>query len=173
MSGSEPQAILKPPRQKESSVRAAAPRMTRRGLTWLLTVMCVVPLVTLVVLQLTMPPVRPGTLLAAVALKSVPPGSYYETPLDERRQFPNAAIEVTNTGEAPWTHINVRINNGHYQIYEHEIPLEPGKSRSFLLDRFVNRSGAVFDVGIVRPYNVEIYARLPDKSRGTFEQELE
>ncbi|MGI9518307.1 MAG: hypothetical protein ACR2NP_14725 [Pirellulaceae bacterium] len=174
MSSSHPPAMTNSPvHSKESTVRAAAPVLTRQGLIWLLTVMCLVPLVTLIVLQLTMPPVRPGSLAATVKLLSVPPRSYYETPLAERIEFPDASIEITNTGENPWTHINVRINNGHYQIYEYEVPLEPGQSRSFLLDRFVNRSGAVFRPGIVRPHNVEIYARLPDRSRGTFEQELE
>ena len=59
-------------------MQAAAPKLSRQGLIWLLTGMCLVPLVTLIVLQLTMPPVRPGSLSASVTLLSVPPASYYE-----------------------------------------------------------------------------------------------
>lgn len=155
-----------------SSVLNQAPALSRRGLTTLLIVMCTVPVVTVLVLHFTMPPVVPGSLSAECGLLEVPPASYYDTPLSERMSFPNAALVVKNTGDQSWTHLNIRINNGHYQIYEHGSPLEPGQERTFLLNRFVHRSGAVFDVGINRPYSVEIYARLPDRSRGTFEDDL-
>ena len=157
---------------RQSSVLSAAPVLTSKGLTLLLVLMCLVPVVTITVLQITMPPVLPGTLKAEVALIDVPPPSYYETRLEDRTQFPTAALTVRNVGEENWTHLNVRINNGNYQIYEHGSPIEPGQERTFLLNRFVHRSGAVFDVGINRPSSVEIYARLPDKSRGTYECEL-
>ncbi len=155
-----------------SSVLADAPVLSRRGLTRLLILMCAVPIVTVTVLQITMPPVKPGYLKAECQFLEVPPRSYYMTPLEDRVPFPTAALMVKNTGPEPWTHLNIRINNGHYQIYEHGSPLEPGQERTFLLNRFVHRSGAVFDVGINRPDSVEIYARLPDRSRGTFEAEF-
>ena len=156
-----------------SSMYAEAPALSRRGLTILLIVMCTVPIVTVTVLQLTMPAVYPGSLNAECRLLDVPPANYYETPYKDRVTFPTAVLIVKNTGDQSWTHLNVRINNGHYQIYEHRSPLEPGTERAFLLNRFVHRSGAEYDVGINRPYSVEIYARLPDRSRGTFETELE
>ena len=157
-----------------STVLANAPALSQRGLTRLLILMCVVPIVTVLALHFSMPPVKPGYLNAELGLVNVPPEAYYdETPLEERIDFPTAELVVKNTGEEAWTHLNIRINSGHYQIYEHGSPLEPGEERKFLLNRFVHRSGAVFDVGINRPYSVEIYARLPDRSRGTFEQDLD
>jgi hypothetical protein len=160
------------PSEPCSTVLAEAPALSRKGLTRLLILMCTIPVVTVLILQLTMPPVKPGYLKAECRLVNVPPPAYYETPLEERIGFPTAAIIIRNTGEESWTHLNIRINNGHYQIYEHGSPLEPGEERSYLLNRFVHRSGAVFDVGVNRPSSVEIYARLPDRSRGTFEEEL-
>ncbi|MGI9517013.1 MAG: hypothetical protein ACR2NP_08215 [Pirellulaceae bacterium] len=156
-----------------STVLADAPALSRKGLTRLLILMCVVPIATVLILQLTMPPVNPGSLKADCRLVNVPPAKYYETRLEDRISFPTAAIVVKNTGEESWTHLNIRINSGHYQIYEHGSPLEPGQERTYLLNRFVHRSGAVFDVGINRPYSVEIYARLPNQSRGTYERDLD
>lgn len=160
--------------QPESSMRAAAPELTSRGLTSLLILMCTVPVVTIAVLWTVMPPVFPRTLNAEFSLADVPPKSYYEaTPLSERSEFPNAMLVIKNTGDQTWTHINVRINSGKYQIYETNDPIKPGEERRFKLNRFVHRSGAIFQVGINRPYSVELYARLPDRSRGTFEGELD
>jgi hypothetical protein len=150
-----------------------APRLSSRGLTSMLVVMCLVPVVTLTVLQLTMPPVRPGYLRAEIGFRNVPPSSYYQLPLDQRLDFPEAEILVTNTMDVPWTNLNIRINNGNYQIYDHQVPIEPGQQRAFLLNRFVHRSGAIFQVGIVRPVNVEIYAALPDRSRATLDYRIE
>ncbi len=156
-----------------SSVLQQAPALSRRGLTTLLICMCTVPIVTVLVLHFTMPPVIPNSLSAECGLLEVPPERYYERDLSDRLEFPEAAIVVKNTGDQPWTHLNIRINNGVYQIYEHKSPLEPGQEREFLLNRFVHRSGAEFQVGINRPFSVEIYARLPDHSRGTYESELD
>ncbi len=155
-----------------SSMMAAAPSLSRRGLTSLLVLMCIVPIGTVTVLQITMPPVKPNTLTAQVSMVDVPPPIYYERDLEDRLIFPDATLVVKNMGQQAWTHLNIRINGGHYQVYEHAAPLEPGHERSYLLNRFVNRSGAVFQVGITRPDSVEIYARLPDKSRGTYEGDL-
>jgi hypothetical protein len=132
--------------------------------------MCLVPVTIITILQVTLPPVKPNILKADATLRYVPPPSYYNTPADQRTTFPEAELVITNTMDVPWTNINVRINNGNYQIYDHGPALQPGEVRPYLLDRFVHpRSGAKFQVGIVRPYDVEIYAALPDRSRGTFE----
>ncbi len=154
-----------------SSKVRSAPVLTRRGLTTLLALMCFVPVITISWLQLTMPPVRPGELKAEVALQSVPPASYYELPTDQRTPMPLATIIVKNTGDEPWTHINVRINRN-YQIYEHNVPLQPGQARGFLLDRFVSRTGSTLNIRAERPKDVEINSRLPDGSRATFEQDF-
>jgi hypothetical protein len=148
---------------------AEAPLLTSRGLTILLVLMCMVPVVVIIALQVLMPPVRPGYLRAEIELRNVPPPSYYELPADQRREFPEAEVLITNIMDVPWTNLNVRINNGHYQIYDHVFPLRPGQQRAFRLDRFVHRSGAVFQVGIVQPINLEIYAALPDRSRATLD----
>ncbi len=152
--------------ENQSSVLQKAPILSRRGLTVLLALMCLVPVLTILALQLTMPPVHTGKLHAEVALRNVPPQVYYDLDADQRVPFPTASLVVKNRGNETWTHLNIRINR-HYQIYEHKYPIEPGQERGFLLDRFVSRTGAVFDVRLVQPKNVEIYARLPDKSRAT------
>ena len=148
---------------------AGAPALTSRGLTILLILMCLVPIITITVLQFTMPPVKPDYLQARIQLRNVPPTSYYQLSLDQRREFPDAEVLITNTMDVPWSNLNIRINHGNYQIYDHENPILPGQQRGFLLSRFVHRSGAVYQVGIVRPEHVEIYAALPDRSRATLE----
>lgn len=153
---------------------ANAPGLTRKGLTRLLILMCVVPIATVLILHWSMPAVKPDYLQADCSFVNVPPPTYYEeTLLEDRIEFPNAELVIKNTGAESWTHLNIRINSGHYQIYEHGSPLEPGEERRYLLNRFVHRSGAVYQVGINRPNSIEIYARLPDKSRGTYEMEFE
>ena len=151
---------------------ADAPLLTARGLTIMLVIMCVVPIVIITVLQFTMPPVRPGFLKADISVRNAPPRSYYRLPPEQRREFPEAELLVTNLMDVPWTHLNIRINHGNYQVYDHVTPLGPGETRAFRLDRFVHRSGAEFQVGVVPPQNVEIYAGLPDRSRATLEYEL-
>lgn len=146
-----------------------APELTSRGLTAMLIGMCMVPVIIITVLQLTMPPVRPGYLQAEIELRNVPPASYYQLPPEQRREFPEAQVLITNTMDVPWTNLNIRINHGNYQIYDHEQPIEAGQQRSFLLNRFVHRSGTEMQVGLVRPTDVEIYAALPDRSRATLE----
>ena len=82
-----------------------------------------------------------------------------------------AALVIRNTGEEEWTNINVRINRD-FQVHEHDFPIKPGQERGFYLDRFVTRTGAMLDVRWVQIRHVEIYARLPDGSRATFEQDF-
>lgn len=148
---------------------AEAPALGSRGLTVLLLLMCLVPVVTIVALQIYMPPVNPGYLQAEIELRDVPPRSYYELSPDQRREFPEAEVLITNVMDVPWSNLNIRINHGHYQIYDHEFPIEPGQQRAFRLNRFVHRSGAVYQVGVVRPRHLEIYAALPDRSRATLD----
>lgn len=157
---------------ESSGMRSDAPILTSRGLTIALIIMCMVPIVVLSVLQATLPAVLPNYLEAEISLRNVPPPAYYQLAPQQRTEFPAAEIVVTNTMSVPWTGVNVRINNGHYQIYDHSAPLKPGESRAFLLGEFVHRSGARFQVGIVEPVNVEIYAALPDQSRATLSRSL-
>lgn len=156
---------------EQSSQLAAAPVLSRRGLTLLLGLMCLVPIVTISIMQLTMPPVRPGELKAEVSLMNVPPANYYDQHSDLRLPFPTASVVVKNSGDQPWTHVNVRLNRD-YQIYQHGDPIKPGESRAYFLDRFVSRTGAQLNVRLTKLKDIEIYARLPDKSRATFEQEF-
>ena len=146
-----------------------APELTSRGLTTMLIGMCLVPVIIITVLQLTMPPVRPGYLQAEIQLRNVPPASYYQLPPEQRRDFPEAQILITNTMDVPWTNLNIRINHGNYQVYDHVQPIEAGQQRSFLLSKFVHRSGTELQVGLVQPVDVEVYAALPDRSRATLE----
>ena len=151
-------------RLMESTTIQQAPRLSRRGLIWLLGLMCLVPIVTIILLWRTLPPVFPGQLKAEIQFNNVPPTR-------ERAAIPAAAIIVKNMGEQDWTNINIRINT-HYQIYEHGNPIAPGQERGYLLDRFVSRTGARYDISRVPLSHVEIYARLPNSARATFEQDI-
>ena len=133
--------------------------------------MCLIPVATIFWLWNTLPPVQPGTLEAEVRLEGVPPAVFYQQRYEDRPAIPGAMLIVKNSGPVPWTNFNIRINR-HYQIYEHNFAIEPGNERGFLLDRFVTRTGATLDVRYTQIKHVQIYARLPDARRATFDQDI-
>ena len=149
----------------------AAPRLSKERLSLLLILMAITPVLTIIWLQAVLPPVKPGKLPAEASLYNVPPPSYFEQKVSERPTLPPASVIVKNVGDEEWTHINIRINRN-YQIYEYGAPLLPGSERNYRLDRFVSRTGATLDVSRVRINDIEIYARLPNRSRATFEQDF-
>ena len=155
----------------QSTVICSAPRLTSRGLTLLLAGMCAVPIATIAMLFYYMPPVHVGELQASISAEGLPPGSFYDLPYDQRTAVPDGVLVVQNDSEQEWTHLNIQINK-HYQVYDHQ-PIPPGGVRRYRLDRFVSRTGALFQLRINPLRSVRIYARRPTKDRATFFTEFD
>ena len=151
---------------KQSNALTNTPQLSSSGLTRLLILMCIVPIVTIAALFWYMPPVFEGQLEASVTAEDLPAASYYDTHYTERAEVPTAVLVVHNESDQEWTHLNIQVNK-HYQIYEHE-PIPAGETRRFRLDRFVSRTGAKFEVRYNPLRYVRIYARRPTKDRATF-----
>ena len=159
-----------PPIAQSSAVRSA-PRLSQKKLTCTLCFMALTPVVTIIWLQAVLPPVKPGVLKAEVTLRNVPPRSFFEQDPSERPSLPRPSVVIKNVGDVDWTHINIRLNRD-YQIYEHGAPFPPGSQRSYLLDQFISRTGTKLDVARIQLTDIEIYARLPNRSRATFDQDF-
>jgi hypothetical protein len=155
----------------ETSFRRAAPKLNPRMLTILLVSVSIVPPITIAVLWAILPPVKANQLRAEVEIAQAPAASYYDQEFADRKFEPNVSVVIRNTGNQPWTNINVRVNR-QFNIYDHELPLEPGQQRSYLLSRFLSR-GTFFDMRYSPVRQVLVYARLPDGSHATFAREMD
>lgn len=144
----------------------AAPLLSHRGLTIMLLLMCFVPMVTIIVLWQYLPNVYEGKLKADVVAEGLPTFDFYETVYYERPPFEGGAIIVQNKSDEDWTNINLQVN-GNYQIYDNE-PIPAGTEKRFLLDKFLNRTGARFSLQYNELNRVRIYARQPEGDRATF-----
>jgi hypothetical protein len=145
--------------------------MTARGLTILLCLMCVVPVVTIVALWRMMPPVYEGQLEASVTAIDLPPEGFYDRFYTERPDWNSGKLVVRNESEQDWTHLNIQVNR-HYQIYDIE-PIPAHGERTYELYRFVSRTGARFQLRYNQLKSVRIYARRPTHDRATFYHEFE
>jgi hypothetical protein len=155
----------------ESKVIEHAPRLTPRGLTIVLATMCAIPIATISGLYWYMPKVYEGQLAASVSAEGLPPAAMYDLAYDARPKQFDGVLIVNNLGDQDWTHLNIQIN-GHYQIYDRD-SISAGGSRRYRLDRFVNRTGAVFNLRYNPLKSVRIYARRPTKDRATFFTEFD
>lgn len=160
------QRMSDPAFELQSQALKNAPRLSPRGLTILLSAMCLVPVVTIVALFNYLPPVYEGELEASVSAEGLPSANFYETHYSERQDVPHGILIVHNDGEQDWTHLNIQINK-HYQVYEYRA-IAAGESRRFRTDRFVSRTGAKFDLRYNPLRFVRIYARRPGGDRATF-----
>jgi hypothetical protein len=152
--------------ERESSYRAAAPKLSPRVLTGLLVTVTLIPPVMIGVLWAILPPVKANQLKAEVRLENAPPASFYDLRFADRVFDPNVQVIVKNIGDEPWTNINVRVNR-YYNIYDHGHPILPGEQQAYLLSRFLHRD-VFFDMRYNPVHSVMVYARLPDGSRATY-----
>lgn len=152
--------------ERQSSYRAAAPRLGKKLLTGLLVTMTLVPPLMIVLLWSILPPVKANQLRAEVAINHAPPSDFYQLEFEKRTFDPNVSVVVKNVGNETWTNINVRVNR-YFNIYDQEYPLHPGEQRAYLLSRFLSR-GVFFDMRYNAVQDVLVYARLPDGSRATY-----
>lgn len=150
----------------QSTARRSSPRLSAEGLTVLLALMCVVPAITIFGLWSYLPPVFEGQLDCGVQAQLLPPADFYLLPYKERTPVTQGEIIVENRSETDWTHINIQINT-FYQIYDVET-LRSGESRTYVLNRFISRTGARFDLTYNPLKAVRVYARRPQGDRATF-----
>lgn len=156
---------------EHSTARRQAPRLTHRGLTLLLIAMCLIPTITIFALWAYLPPVFEGQLEADARTTNLPPAEFYQQPFQDRPRYSGGQLHVLNRSDQVWTMLNVQINH-FYQIYDRE-PLNPGEERTYELDRFVTRTGAIFDLRYNPVRNVRVYARRPTRDRATFFKDFE
>lgn len=155
----------------QSTERRNAPRLSHRGLTSLLIAMCMVPAIVIFSLWQYLPPVYEGQLEGDARTTNLPPAEFYERPFRERQPVGGGQLHLLNQSDEVWTMLNIQINN-FYQIYDRD-PLNPGEERSYELDRFVTRTGAIFDLRYNPVRNVRVYARRPTRDRATFFKDFE
>lgn len=155
---------------RSSSTLQATPQLTTKGLTAMLCLMCLVPIITILVLWQIMPPVYEGQLEAGVAYENLPPAEFYAPHYSERPDWTEGQLVVRNESDQDWTHLNIQVNR-HYQIYDIE-PIPAHGERKYNLDRFVSRTGARFQLRYNPLKSVRIYARRPTRDRATFSHEF-
>lgn len=163
------------PDNPQEHIRAKAfestPKLSHRNLTLMLAAMCIVPIATILLLWLKMPPVYESKLKASAELVGHPPPNYYELNLADRVYLPEVALAVTNESDESWTNVNIRIN-GYYDVHEHDHEFRPGETREYLLNRFIIKSGDFYDMRYRPVHSVMVYARQKDMSRATFYKEF-
>lgn len=149
----------------------AAPQLNHRWLTFLLFLMCLIPVTTILSLWGYLPDVHEGQLKAQVVAQGLPPKEYYSTEYYNRLPISDGVLVLKNVSDVDWTHLNVQIN-GNYQIYDRE-PIPAHGQREYILGKFLNRTGAKFQLQYNELDRVRIYARRPTKDRATFEHKFD
>jgi len=158
-----------PPVQK-SRFQNKSPQLGGRSFLVILVLLCTLPVTVVALIWQYLPRVEEGKLDARVTAIGLPAIDYYK--IDYRQRSPHSGGEllVTNTGTQAWTHLNISINT-FYQIYD-TVPIAPGETARFELDRFVSRTGARFSLQYNELKSVRVYARLPTKNRATYNYEF-
>lgn len=154
--------------EAQSSVLQQAPRMSSRTLTALLALMCLVPAITIITLWKIMPPVKEGQLEITITRVEVPDIDYYLQPIEDRSDVSESRITIVNESDNDWAHIVLRVN-GHYNVND-EGPIPAGGERSYLLNRFISRTGARFDLRQLPLRHVRVFAKQLGKgNRASFD----
>ncbi len=128
--------------------------------------MCLTPVVIILTLFSYMPPVYEGLLEAKLTATGLPPQVYYEEKYYERTGHEGGQLIVENLSDQDWTHLNIQVNK-HYQIID-KVPIKAHSVKAFDLDRFVNRTGARFNLRYNELASARIYARRPTRDRATY-----
>lgn len=139
-------------------------RLSSRGLTVLLVLMCAIPVVTVLTLHFTLPSIEAGKLEADIRLSAHPDSDYYDQDIYKRKFIPEASVVLTNESDEAWQFINVKINNQFF-IYDVDQKLKPGEQRRYLLSRFTNREGALFELRAQPVKEVLVFAKVASNKR--------
>jgi len=154
----------------DSSEQKKAPQLSHRGLTIMLTLMCLIPVATIAALWGYLPPVHEGELEANVVAENLPAKDFYTIDYYKRPPYDQGVLILKNESDQDWTHLNIQVN-GNYQIYDKE-PIVARGERRYDLSRFLNRTGARFSLQYNELNRVRVYARRPTKDRATFYHEF-
>ncbi len=149
----------------------AAPKLNHQWLTMLLMLMCLIPVTTILALWRYLPDVHEGQLEAEVHAEGLPPKEYYATEYYKRLPISDGVLVLKNKSDVDWTHLNVQVN-GNYQIYDRD-PIPSQGQREYVLGKFLNRTGARFQLQYNELDRVRVYARRPTKDRATFEHKFD
>ena len=159
-----------PPTPK-SSFQQASPVLGRKRFILVMALLLTLPVGTVALIGLFLPPVQEGKLEAKIQAVGLPDPEFYQVKYNERPEFEGGFLLVTNTGEEEWTNFEITLNT-FYQIYDYK-PIKPGETVSFNLNRFISKMGAKFSLRYNEVRYVRIYARLPTKKRATYYQQFE
>ncbi len=152
----------------DSSEQKKAPQLSHRKLTIMLSLMCLIPIVTIAVLWGYLPAVHEGQLEANIVAKDLPGKDFYAVDYYDRTNWERGFLIVQNKSDLDWTHLEIRVN-GNYQVYDRD-PIPARGERIYDLTRFLNRTGARFSLQYNELNRVRIYARRPTKDRATYIQ---
>lgn len=154
----------------QSSEQKKSPQLGHRGLTIMLSLMCLIPVVTIAALWGYLPKVYEGKLEATVLSRDLPNQEFYSVDYYKRPVYTKGVLIIRNNSDQDWTHLNIQVN-GNYQIYDVEPILAHGE-KQYDLNRFLNRTGARFSLQYNELNRIRIYARRPTKDRATFYQDF-
>jgi len=132
----------------------------------MLSLMCIIPVGTVLLLWNYMPQVHEGQLKAKISAAGLPDQDFYSVEYDKRDEFQGGELVVTNTEDQEWTQLNIQVNK-YYQIRDNQ-PIPAGSTRMFKLDSFLTRTGARFSLRYNELKSARIYARRPDSNRATY-----
>ena len=151
-----------------SKAMQQSPQLSSAALTKLLIGMCLLPVITIFVLWIYMPPAAEGELNCQFTTAGLPDQDYYAIDYENREPFEGGELIVTNLEDHDWTHLNMLVN-GHYQIYDKE-PIAAGTAKTYKIERFVSRAGARFSLRYNQLKSARIYARRdnPEHDRATY-----
>lgn len=145
-------------------------QLSRRGLTILLIIVAATPVVAVLYLWNTLPPVQQRPL--KVALEQVDaiapePNSVSQTvaPIDPAKR----RVQFRNNSDEVWSNVAVTVNERFH--FHRPGTLAPGETVEIYLAQFAMRSGGHFDPAVIDVTSVEIAARLPSGARGLFAAE--
>lgn len=144
----------------ESTAMRNSPRLTTNGLTVMLTAMCLVPVITIFALWQILPPPEEDKLEVEVTKVGVPDMDYYFQDIEDRKDVQDAYIVVKNKSETEWRHIFIKVNK-HYDVHDHD-PLKAGEERIYLLNKFVGRTSARYDLRQLPLHHIRIFAKQMD-----------
>ena len=151
-----------------SSAMQQSPQLSSAALTKILIGMCLLPVITILVLWVYMPPAAEGELNCQFTTVGLPDQDFYAIEYRNREEFDGGELVVSNLEDYDWTHLNILVN-GHYQIYDKE-PIVAGTSKTYAIERFVSRAGARFSLRYNQLKSARIYARRdnPEHDRATY-----
>jgi len=146
-------------------------QLSRRGLTILLLIVAATPVVAVLYLWNTLPPIHQRPLQVALEqVDAIAPEGEHQASGNQGAAAPADAasrlLRFRNDSDEPWTNVGVTLNERFH--FHRPGTLAPGETVELYLTQFALRSGGKFDPAVIDVSSVAITARLPSGSRGLF-----